>query len=296
MLVGISIGTNIILIGILVMYRRQISAICRQLAFIRKNETNMLVTSEVSFGEIKKLVNEINQANKEGKEIVGKYKEKDALLRQTITSLSHDIRTPLTSLDGYLQLLETEQEEEKQELYLGVIKGRVTLLKEILEELFLYTKLKDQDYQLELQKENMTQIVFEGVIAFYEEFKNSKREPKIVLPEEPLDVNCHKGMMERVVQNIVKNSILHGASFVELSLEKEEGQAVLRCKNDMKEGSTINMDLIFERFYKADISRSKSSSGLGLAITKELVEKMNGTIEANRSGNIFEILVRFDLW
>ncbi|MDO5292223.1 MAG: HAMP domain-containing sensor histidine kinase [bacterium] len=222
--------------------------------------------------------------------------EKDAILRQTITSLSHDIRTPLTSMDGYLQLLELEQEPEQQEKYIEIIKGRTKILKEILEELFLYTKLQDQGYQLELQKENMTQIVFEGVTAFYEEFKQSKIEPDILFSEEALEVECNKSMMQRIVQNIVKNSIVHGVSLVRISFRKEEGQAVLRCENDIKEEDSINMELIFERFYKADVSRSKSSSGLGLAITKELVEKMNGTIEAEKQENMFEIVIKFDLW
>ena len=132
-------------------YQRQVRDICRQLSFLLKNDSNMLVTGDTGFGGLKELMEILNQLLLNRKKEHKKYLEKEQMISDTYTNLSHDIRTPLTSLDGYFQLLEESEDAEEQKHYMDIIQDRIHSLKEMLEELFLFTKLKNESYHLEIK-------------------------------------------------------------------------------------------------------------------------------------------------
>ena len=100
-------------------------------------------------------------------------------LKETITNLSHDIRTPLTSLDGYFQLLQQSDSEEERRKYVGIIQSRISSLKEMLEELFTYTRLQDADYELEMERIDFGKCAYDTVFSFYDEFQNRGIEPQV---------------------------------------------------------------------------------------------------------------------
>ncbi len=286
----------IISVYMLISYRRQIRDICRQVSFIRNHDTNMQAASDIiSSKDIISLTEEINKLNEEAKRKIAEYGKKDLLLRETITSLSHDIRTPLTSLSGYIQLLSETEDEEERKRYMGIILERIGSLKDIFEDLFTYTKLQENAYRLDMESENVTQLVFDSVVAFYEEFNRENINININLIEEPVFVLCNKTAMSRIFQNIIKNSMVHCKSDVSVFLKKENGRVVFLCRNNIKDNDIIDIDKIFERFYKADTARSINSTGLGLAIAKGLTMAMNGDIEASLDENIFEIKVSFKI-
>lgn len=212
---------------------------------------------------------------------------------QTYTNLSHDIRTPLTSLDGYFQLLEDTENAKERTRYLQIIQERIHALRDMLEELFTYTKLESRSYEVPLTKCDFGALVKEALFSYYNEWQKQQMEPQLQLEEGALWVLGNDQAMRRVLQNVIKNVWEHGGRHVKIVLSEQEGEACLLVQNEVMHPEYIDVERIFERFYKADLARSTTSSGLGMAIVRQLVEQMNGQITADLQGNIFSICLQF---
>lgn len=287
--------TAVILMLILISYRRQIREICRQLSFLKEHKSNMMIRTEAPIKEIKILAEEVNEIIKKTCRLQIEALHSQEELRETITNLSHDIRTPLTSLDGYFQLmLETDSEEERQN-YIRIIKSRVKSLNMMLEELFTYTKLQNKEYQVQIEDIDFGKSVFQTVFSFYDEFKKRGIEPEIDLSEESIVVAGNEDALQRALQNVIKNVLEHGSHKVWLSLYKKNGQAVFKCSNEIDPSMDIDVNRMFSRFYKVDKARSRTSTGLGLSIAKELVERMNGEISAEIKESVFSITIKLEV-
>lgn len=285
----------IIAIGILTVYRRQIRKNCRQLEFLKEHQTNMNLTSDLPFRELEALADGVNDVLEMSREIKKASKQSEDSLKEMITNLSHDIRTPLTSMDGYFQLLAHSDTEEERQHYIAVIRSRITSLKDMLEELFMYTKLQNAAYEPETEPLDFGKCTFDTVFSFYDEFQRKGIEPRIDFCEEKLPIIGNYEAIRRVLQNIVKNTLEHGERKIEFVLRQDNGRAVFCCSNDMKGSDKLDAGQVFSRFYKADVARGSSSTGLGLSIAKGLTEKMGGEIRAELNKNIFSVEVSFSL-
>ena len=131
------------------------------------------------------------------------------------------------------------------------------------------------------------------VFSYYEEWKQKEIEPMIQVAEEPIYINGNTQALQRVFQNIIKNALEHGGKEIKMLLYSEKEKVYISFGNWIENKEEIKVEQVFERFYKADVARSKNSTGLGLAIAKELVNKMNGTIQARIEENIFYIQISF---
>lgn len=285
----------IITILILSAYRRQVKKTCRQLAFLKENQTNLHLTSELPFQELFDLVSGINDVVDLSREIQKFSLQSEDSLKETITNLSHDIRTPLTSMDGYFQLLSQSTSEEERQHYIAIIQSRIASLKELLEELFTYTKLQNENYVLALETLDFGKCVFDTVFSFYDEFQRKGIEPQIDFCEERLLIVGNPEAIRRALQNIIKNALEHGQEQILFMTQSDDKQIMVRCMNDVENPDRIDMTQIFSRFYKADSARSNTSTGLGLSIAKGLVEKMGGKITAELDKNVFSIEVSFPI-
>ena len=212
-----------------------------------------------------------------------------------LSNMSHDIRTPLTSLDGYFQLMEACENVEEQRRYLNIIHERIHSLNEMLEELFMFTKLKNESYSLELTPCCINRILKETVFSYYDDWVRRGIQPDIQITEELLSIAGNKQGLHRVIQNVIKNGLDHGEKKISIVLERKQEHAVLRISNQVIHSEQIDIEHVFDRFYKADVARSKTSTGLGLSIAKELVKRMNGEISAKTEKNEFIIEMRFPL-
>ena len=163
-----------ITILILIVYRRQVKMTCRQLAFLKEHQTNLRLTSDLPLKELNELVDGINDILDLSREIRKSAQQSEDSLKETITNLSHDIRTPLTSMDGYFQLLVQSDSEEERQHYIAVIQNRITSLKDMLEELFTYTKLQNESYELAVESLDFGKCVFDTVFSFYDEFHHKR--------------------------------------------------------------------------------------------------------------------------
>lgn len=292
-MIGVSSVLILILICILISYKRQVKDICRQLRFLQECDSNMLITTEMKKGHIEELAELLNTLLKERKKERADYQKKEQMIADIYTNLSHDIRTPLTSLDGYFQLLEETQEENDRKRYIQIIQERIESLKEMLEELFTYTKLQNGTYELKLEPQNVGQILKETVFSYYDDWAEQEISPQFEITEEPVWIRGNKQALRRTIQNIIKNGLDHGNKEIRIQLSRNEKQMELVFQNKIEPGEQIDISRVFERFYKADKARSKSSTGLGLSIAKGFVEKMHGEIAAEIKEDWFCIKISF---
>lgn len=293
--IGILAGIIVLQAIILWKYVRQVKDICRQLSFQMKQDSNMLISREFDLGGIGGLVDLLNELLDTRRKEKRRYLEKEALIADTYTNLSHDIRTPLTSLDGYFQLMEECENENDQRRYLDIIHERIHSLNDMLEELFTFTKLKNGSYALTLAPCFINRILKETVFSYYDDWVRKELEPDIQIAEELLCINGNVQGLRRVIQNIIKNGLDHGEKKISIILERRDSQAVLRISNLVKNTEEIDADHVFDRFYKADRARSRTSTGLGLAIAKELVDRMGGEIGARIEEDEFIVEMIFPI-
>lgn len=292
-IIGILAGIIILQSIIMWKYQRQVKDICRQLAFLMKHDSNMLIHREFGLGGIGMLSDRLNDLLELRRKEKQYYQEKETLIADTYTNLSHDIRTPLTSLDGYFQLMEACENVEEQRRYLNIIHERIHSLNEMLEELFMFTKLKNESYRLELTSCCINRILKETVFSYYDEWVRREIQPDIQITEEQLYIDGNKQGLSRIIQNVIKNGLDHGEKKIRIVLKREQNQAVLRISNQVIASEQIDIEHVFDRFYKADAARSKTSTGLGLSIAREFVRRMNGEIGAKIEKNEFIVEMSF---
>lgn len=294
----------IIMAAVLLKIRAQLRDINDQLDFLYENDTNMMIgtdTNLIYLGQFKQRVNRfVEQWHKKRAEAA----KKEQMISDTYTNLSHDIRTPLTSLDGYFQLLKDEKDEKLQAHYIGIIQERIASLKDILEELFMFTKLKNDTFNLEMDKCCVSRLLKQTVFSYYDEWKMRGIEPVVDICDEQIFILANTQALKRVFQNVIKNGLVHGKSDIEIKLytidsgknagsDRENKVVKIVVSNTIDDPENIDTSQVFERFYKADEARSVTSSGLGLSIAKELVERMGGKINAQIEDNRFCINISY---
>lgn len=294
-IIAVLVCILLFLIWFIMKYQRQIKDICRQLWFLKDHDSNMMISSEIRFGGVGYLADTLNEIVELRKWERKNYLDKEKSISDIYTNLSHDIRTPLTSLDGYFQLLKESEITEEQQHYILVIQERISSLKDMLEELFTFTKLQNDDYVLELSTCCLNRILKDTLFSYYDIWKENDIEPKFKITEEPLMIEGNPQALGRTIRNIIKNGFEHGEKQFEVYLERKEQTAVLSLKNMVSDPDKIDISQIFERFYKADEARSDSSTGLGLSIAKEFVLRMKGNIRAEMEGNWFCVNIEFPL-
>lgn len=213
------------------------------------------------------------------------YEKAEKQLKQNITGLAHDIRTPLTGAAGYVQLAQECKDPAKQEHYLQTAEDRLQELGDMLEELFLYTKLTSAEFELNMTEIQVLPLLSDCLIGFYRQFEEREIFPDVKFESEGMKIRADEECLRRIFRNLIQNALLHGRDGIEI---RQRGPRLI-FENLVSETSRPNPEQIFERFYKADAARRKGSSGLGLFIVKELVEKMGGSVKAELEGEKFRI-------
>ena len=287
LLLVISLTVNVLII-------REVYNICQEVNFLIENNTQMRISTGFSirpFDQLTEIINKFLDSyhNKEKA-----YINKEKYLQNTIRGLSHDIRTPLTSLDGYLQVIADNKENSDNYKYFSIMKNRINSLNNILDQLFTFVKLQEEEYQLEMEEIDLSSLALQTLFNYYEDFKFKNIEPEIDFTDKKVFVMANVDALERIFQNIYKNILEHGQNPLSLSLFEEENKVIFVSKNKIKDDLIVNKDDVFKEFYKADDSRNSSSTGLGLAITKGLVEKLDDQISADVKKGYFIIKITFD--
>jgi signal transduction histidine kinase len=269
-------------------YKKQIRDITTQIKEFKDRKTNKKINTQIANKDIEKLSFEINdylelyKRNEQGKVIF------ENTLKQGIANMSHDLRTPLTSIIGYLKLLEKDEIDKDEAL--AILKNKTNKLNVLINDFFELASIESEDYELDMTRVNLTNLVRDEVLALYEAFKSKGFEPKINILDKPIFITADKDSLERIIDNLLSNTLKYADKDIEINLEESNNKAILRISNICTSINNENVVHIFDRFYMADQVRKGQGVGLGLSIVKSLMEKMEGNIIANLEGNEISII------
>lgn len=275
------------------LYRREIDDICRQMEFLLEERTNKRVQTQLCKKEIVDLAEKINRMADRQEEESLSIRKKEQQLKETLTNISHDIRTPLTSLKGFFELYAEEEDLEKKEYYGQTIRERMDDLSVLLEELFTYTKLQNESYQLTLEQQDFTKLVLDSLFFFYEQWKEKGIQPELSVEESTAMVLCSDIGVKRILTNVLRNAVVHGDGSISICYRIKEGRVLVCCSNGYAGDTEPEAERVFERFYKGDSARRESSSGLGLSIARELTLRMGGEMGARVEDGRFIVEIGF---
>ena len=238
---------------------------------------------------VSSLANDINVELKELQKQKHRYIQGDKELKNAITNISHDLRTPLTTICGYLNLLDKEEKSEHIARQLSIIKNRTFALKQLVEELFRYTTIIS-DTENSVYTETVINNVLEDCISsYYAIFKEKGITPNINLCEQKIVRSVDKTALLRIFNNIIDNAIKYSEGDLTISLF-ENGKIVF--SNHTSDLNEIQIGKLFDRFYTVNTARK--ATGLGLSIAKALIEKMDGNISADYINNVLSIIVKLN--
>lgn len=281
-MISIFFGVIIIILLIyLFSIKKEIRNITKQLKYYNENKTNKKIDIKLIDKDLEMLAYNINNQIDiiEATNINKKLREEN--LKQSIASISHDLRTPLTSILGYVQMLKSDKvNEESKNEYINTIQERSKRLEILLDEFFKLSLIELDSYKLNIKKANLNNIIYNIIASFYEDFTNKNIKPNIHVEEKDIIVSIDSNAFTRVIENVISNSLKYSKSDIDIIIKKEKEFAIVKFIEYNTNLNSEDIDNMFNRFYKKDKTRNNDSSGLGLYIAKSLMQKMNGDINA----------------
>ncbi len=250
-------------------------------------ESNLRLTVRMSGIAPRRLCQVVNARLEEGRRLRLETSRREQELKYTMACISHDIRTPLAGAMGYLQLLEGAP--ECQEEYQGIIRKRLEELEELLEELFLYTRLQSGSLPLDCGNMPALPLLWDALAEFYPRLTAAGVEPELLFDREDMTVWASPEALGRVYRNLIANALRHGGGGLTVS----GGDGAICFSNELLPGSRPDPEHLFDRFYQSNSARTKGGAGLGLSIVRELMERMGGQVSAKITGDILEIKLSF---
>lgn len=265
--------------------KRKIKMISRKLENILKEDSRQRIRFNNLSMDKKELVKEINIFLDRYQNVSVDNKNYKERHKKMISNISHDIRTPLTALMGYVHLLKDNTlKEDKKSEYIDIIYERGNALVKLIEEFFQMAKLEGNDAELQIEKVNITEVIRQNVINFMNEINEREITMQIDIGEEEVFVLGDKSALNRVITNLISNSLKYGqdGKFIGISLNQDVKNVKLTVWDKGKGIEKDKLPYIFDRLYTAENSRNRKfqGSGLGLSIVRKLVENMNGNITA----------------
>ena len=252
-------------------------------------ESNTLLSVFSRDKDICNLATEMNETLKEQRKMYLLYHEGNQEMKTAITNMSHDIRTPLTAISGYLELLKDEEKSESVDRYLSIIEERTAHMKKLTEEMFEYSIITSkEDEELVLEDVDLNRMLEDCVMNYYAALSEKKIALSVNITENKVVRKLDKMQVERVFSNLISNALKYSDGDLEISMD-DEGKIVFA--NTAAKLSSVMVERLFGRFYTVEAARN--STGLGLSIAKNLVEKMNGKIEAEYHNPKLYIIVNF---
>lgn len=252
-------------------------------------DTNTLIDISTRDPYMRKLAAAINGQLRLLRAKRHKYVNGDRELKEAVTNISHDLRTPLTAICGYMDLLKQEEKSEKVTRYLSLIENRTESMKQLTEELFRYSVILSTQEEMELETVCINSILEESIAGFYGALTTRGIMPEISLTENRIERMLNKEALSRVFSNILNNALKYSDGDLEIML-REDGRIIF--SNTASGLNEVQVGKLFDRFFTVEAARN--SNGLGLAIAKTLVEQMGGRIEAELEKEKLKIIIFFN--
>lgn len=251
-------------------------------------DTNTLIDISTRDSHMRALATSINEQLRLLRKQRHKYLNGDRELKEAVTNISHDLRTPLTAICGYMDLLEREEKSEAVTRYLALIANRTEALKQLTEELFRYSVIISTQEDMELENVYVNGVLEESIAGFYGALTERGIAPNISITEKRIERTLNKAGLSRVFSNILNNALKYSDGDLEIVM-KDDGQIIF--SNAASALNEVQVGKLFDRFFTVEAARN--SNGLGLSIAKSLVEYMGGTITARYADSKLSIIIHF---
>ena len=277
----LSITVLLVVLIRLYLLKKEIKRATRQLRKIKIGASEKKIDISYFDKDFEELAMEVNSQIDLTKNALAEKRRTEIESKKAISYISHDIRTPMTSILGYIQLLEADKlSPELRKEYTRIIKKGAGRLKVLLEEFFELSIIEQADYPVVIEMIKLNHVVLEVLVGFYEEFNKRNMEPILNIPDHDIIIMADPSTVKRVIENLVVNAIRHSSGHITIQLEKFNSSVQLTISNPVIQLSEQDLHHMFDRFYKADQTRTGKGTGLGLPIAKSLMEKMNGLLTA----------------
>ena len=243
--------------------------------------------------DIEKLAETINNNIQDQKQIEIDIINREERLKQNISDIAHDLRTPLAAIRGYLTLVEDCTEEEKKE-YINIIERKSEELNLLINNFYEVSLFDNTSIKIETTSIDIIEIIMEIVISNYALIKNNEIEINNKIPEKQIKIYGEEITCKRIIQNLISNSIKYSNGYISIELEEFDNEVIFIIKNSVSDLKESDLEHLFERFYTVDKSRNRSGSGLGLYIVKLLLNKIGGEVKGiSLEDSILSISIMF---
>lgn len=248
-------------------------------------ETNTLIDishrNKIMCGFAKRLNTELRKLRKERH----RFQQGDLELKNAVTNISHDLRTPLTAISGYLDLLDNAEKSEEAERYIKVIRNRTEVLRQLTEELFCYSVVTSPEYDNDVEFVSVNSVLEESILGFYAVLQERNITPNISMPENKVFRKVNRAL-SRIFSNLLNNAIKYSDGDLNITLN-DTGE--ITFSNTASDLSEVDVKKLFDRFYT--VENARKSTGLGLSISRILIEQMKGTISAQYKNGKLSICI-----
>ncbi|AOZ91175.1 sensor histidine kinase [Paenibacillus crassostreae] len=275
--------------------RQSITKVRKQLMDIDNHPThNIDVKMPLPGREMEQLVVAINQQLEQRKKEQVSHLSRERIIKQEIANISHDLRTPLTSMQGYANLLKDPSvpEAERHEI-LDTILHKMAVMNNMVESFYELSSLESGDYPLELQSIYLYSLLSEVILAFHNDLERKNIAVELNLDETVRTLWLDEKAMIRIFSNVLQNVLRYAKSQLTISLFEQDHKVMIIFANDTDQIHAQDLPKLFERTYTSDPSRANGQLGLGLSIVKQLVEKQKGSIEAVLVNGEFKLVFAF---
>ena len=276
-----------ILIYLLIL-RHSIREVAEELEEKLRTDTNTLISISIGDSSVQLLASRINRQLRALRKERLKLQTGNDELTTAVTNISHDLRTPLTAICGYLDLLEQESQSEKSGRYLAVIRERTDAMRSLTEELFRYSVITATTDELCMEEVFLNDILEQSLAGFYGALSARGITPELQMPEEKVARRLDAAALRRIFDNILSNAVKYSSGDLAVSLMPD---GAVTFSNSAPSLSRVQAERLFDRFYT--VETACSSTGLGLSIAKLLTEKMGGTITAEYESGHLQICIAF---
>ncbi|MFN6433397.1 Sensor histidine kinase RcsC [Eubacterium callanderi] len=276
-----------------VVMRREIRSMSRQLEDLSAGRSEKKISLTLVDARLNELATQINENMELQKQLRIDTRKSEQRLKDSIAGVSHDLRTPLTAIIGYIQMLERSGLNGEQQEKATIILKKANAMRELVESFFELSVIESGQSELAEEAVNFTNIVSEAVVDFIPRFEAAELEPDVDLGNKSLYIAGDTTALGRIVQNLLSNVLKYTAGRVKVALEERDGEIILTVVNEVRPDTPPDMERIFERFYTGDDCRNSGSAGLGLYIVKLLAEKMQGAVSASLENKMLSVYVVF---
>ncbi|MDO5291347.1 MAG: HAMP domain-containing sensor histidine kinase [bacterium] len=296
LLIAILVMVCLVLLVIDIAHLQNSRYLMKQVQRLTREDTNAELKLAAPERKMQRVFLSINQLLRVTRNRQIYYINKERELRKQMSNISHDLRTPLTSILGYISLAKDEQiSEEERRGYLDIVEKRAKILQELITGVYDLSRMEEDKYVLNQEAIQLNNILYEVLALYYNEFEAREYDCNIKIEESVPEIIGDRNAMVRIYSNIIQNVLRHGIHKLDVSLAVYEDRIETVISNDTDEITKEDLPKIFDRFYMADRMRTGENTGLGLAIVKKLSELMEGQVDALYENTMFGIKIIWPL-